>query len=70
MNKGVSMKPKEVVLTSVRMPRELARAFDLSVFPCAECGKPSVAEHYDFESDRLLKLCKRHKDAAIRRDLA
>jgi len=38
-------------------------AFDLSVFPCAECGAPAAAEHYDVATDLLVRLCARHKAA-------
>jgi hypothetical protein len=55
-------------MLSISMPRELARLLDLSDFPCAVCGAPSVAEHFDFVTELLVKLCKEHKFAAVERD--
>jgi hypothetical protein len=56
-------RPRSVFIGS--LGAELTRALDLSVFPCARCGAASVAEHYDFATDRLLKLCKVHKNEAL-----
>lgn len=48
--------------------KTLARVFDLAVFDCQDCGKPAAAEHYDFERDRLIKLCRRCKTRHLRED--
>lgn len=50
--------------------RELTRVLELADSPCAVCGAGSVAEHFNFATNALERLCKAHKDAALRRDLA
>jgi hypothetical protein len=49
---------------------ELLRSLDMVLIekPCVQCGAPSVAEHFDFATDRVVTLCHEHKMAAVRKD--